>query len=122
MIPGMRHQAPSKRYAKYMQYSPIGYQQNSTKVPRDSFLKPREAVEGSKPDVHGHRKNIKTWEHISVRDIVGAQPEKVKFTNKSSFNLVSKDATGELGKRKIVKQYDSLDPVYVALDKTKSGR
>ena len=45
--------------------------------------------------------------------IEGAFPKEQKFINKVSYNLMSKDATGELSQRKLRKFHNPLDPRYI---------
>lgn len=109
-------------YESYKQASPIGQilSADHESMPRHSFINSTSGVQGSKPDVYGKLRNIHTKEHISPKDIDGASPAREKFFNKISFGLLTKDATGEVMKKKIRKYHNPLDPRYIV--STESGR
>ena len=77
-------------------------------------------IEGAVPNAFGKVKNIKGRDYININDISGTESKyKIdKFTNKSHFNLESKDVTEE-GKRQFVKDYSPLEPRYLLPTKSR---
>jgi hypothetical protein len=97
----------------------IGYQ--GEPMPRGHFNNSTKGVEGATPDTYKRTKQFHSPDgSLRVHDIDGASPSKLKFTNRPPYNLMSKDATGELSQRKIRKHHNPLDPRYIISDKGKT--
>ena len=80
-------------------------------------------IEGAVPNAFGKISNIKGRDYINITDIKGTQSKyKIdKFSNKTHFNLETKDVT-EDGKRIFKKDYNLLNPHYVMYTKSRRGK
>ena len=71
--------------------------------------------------MYGKLRNIWGGDYsLNTQSIEGAFHNPKTFTNKVSYNLMSKDATGELSQRKMRKFHNPLDPRYI--HHTESGQ
>jgi len=76
-----------------------------------AYTNTTKGVIGANPDTYGKHKLYQSQDaNLKTKDIDGASPAHTKFTNKVSYGLMSKDATGQLSARDIRKFHNPLDP------------
>jgi len=63
-------------------------------TPVKSFQNSVDGISGAKPDLYGKLRNIHGVDYLTTKDIAGASPTYKNYTNKVSYNLYTKDATG----------------------------
>ncbi|CAI2361327.1 unnamed protein product [Moneuplotes crassus] len=107
----------------YNRFGEILNPQNSRWKIRDRDNLTTHDIEGAVPDTYGKLSELKGRDYINIGDIKGTQSAyKIdKFTNKSHFNLQTKDVTEE-GKKRFVKNYSPLEPSYVMYSKSRRRR
>ena len=87
----------------------------------ERFTNSTKGVDGATPDTYGKNRRFQSPDgSLRVKDIDGASPTPPKYINKVSYGLLTRDATGELDKKRIRKHHNPLDPRYI--HHSQSGR